>query len=68
MSSGDSEGVGHKDVKKDAVTFTKNIYDILVSDVTSSRVTISWDEGGHHANTHQRYKNALLWLSQNLKS
>lgn len=68
MSSGDSEGVGHKDRKKDAVTYTKKVYELLVSDVTSSRVTINWDEGGHHANTHKRYKDALLWFNHNLKN
>lgn len=68
MSSGDSEGVGHKDRKKDAVTYTKKVYELLVSDVTSSRVTITWDEGGHHANTHKRYKDALLWFNHNLKN
>ena len=67
MSSGDSEGVGHKDVKKDAVTYTKHIYENLVSDVSSSNVTITWDEGGHHANTYERYQNALRWLNNNLK-
>ena len=68
LSSGDSEGVGHKDRKKDAVTYTKKVYEFLVSDVTSSRVTINWDEGGHHANTHMRYKDALLWFNCNLKN
>ena len=68
MSSGDREGVGHKDIKKDAVTFTKNMYDILVSDLSSARVTITWDEGGHHDHTYDRYKNALLWLNDNLKN
>lgn len=68
VSSGDSEGVGHKDVKKDAVSYTKNIYDILVSKVTSSAVTISWDKGGHHDNTYERYQNALFWLNNNLKN
>lgn len=68
MSSGDSEGVGHKDRKKDAVTYTKKVYERLVSEVTSSRVTINWDEGGHHANTHKRYKDALLWFNHNLKN
>lgn len=66
ISSGDSEGVGHKDIKKDAVTYTKNIFDNLVLNLTSDRVTISWDEGGHHANTYERYKDALLWLNNNL--
>ncbi len=66
MSSGDSEGVGSKDIKEDAVTFTKNIYEFLVSDLTSTRVTISWDKGGHHNNTIERYKKGLLWLNQNL--
>ena len=68
MSSGESEGVGHNDIKKDAVTNTKKIYKILVADVSSSRVTITWDEGGHHANTFNRYKNALLWFNNNLKN
>lgn len=68
MSSGDSEGVGSKDIKKDAVTYTKKIYDILVSDLTSPKVTLTWDEGGHHNNTYKRYENALLWLNQNLKN
>lgn len=68
MSSGESEGVGHNDIKKDAVTNTKKIYEILVADVSSSRVTITWDEGGHHANTFNRYKNALLWFNNNLKN
>lgn len=68
MSSGESEGVGHNDIKKDAVTNTKKIYEILVADVSSSRVTITWDEGGHHANTYNRYKNALLWFNNNLKN
>lgn len=67
MSSGDREGVGHKDIKKDAVMFTKNIYDILVADLSSERVSILWDEGGHHSNTFDRYKNAFLWLNDNLK-
>lgn len=68
MSSGNSEGVGHKDIKKDAVTYTKQIYEILVSNVSSSKVTITWDEGGHHANTTKRYHDALLWLNNNLKN
>ncbi len=67
ISSGDSEGVGQNDIKKDAVIYTKEIFDILVSYVTSERVTISWDKGGHHANVYQRYKDALLWLNYNLK-
>lgn len=67
MSSGDSEGVGHKDIKQEAVMLTKRIYDILVSDLTALRITISWDEGGHHANTYNRYKNAILWLDGNFK-
>jgi predicted alpha/beta superfamily hydrolase len=66
MSSGDSEGVGSKDIKKDAVIYTKNIYDILVSELTSDRVTLTWDKGGHHNNTNERYKNALLWLNHSL--
>lgn len=68
MSSGDSEGVGSKDVKKDAVIYTKNIYQFLVSNFTTNRVTISWDKGGHHSNTYKRYENALLWLNLNLKN
>lgn len=68
LSSGDSEGVGHKDIKKDAVTYTKNIYDILVSKVSSTGVSISWDKGGHHDNRYERYQNALLWLNNNLKN
>ncbi|WP_455716389.1 alpha/beta hydrolase [Anaerosporobacter sp.] len=68
MSSGDSEGVGHKDIKKDAVACTSKIYDILVSKVSTQRVTISWDKGGHHDNAYQRYQNAMLWLNNNLKS
>lgn len=68
ISSGDSEGVGHKDIKKDAVAYTKEIYNKLASDLTTDKVTIYWDEGGHHDNTYQRYKNALLWLNNNLKS
>ena len=67
MSSGDREGVGHKDIKKDAVMFTKNMYDILVAELGSDRVSILWDEGGHHSNTFHRYKNAFLWLNENLK-
>ena len=68
MSSGDREGVGHKDIKKDAVTFTKKVYDILVSDLDQFSVTMSWDEGGHHDNTSDRYKKALLWLDKNLRA
>ena len=67
MSSGDREGVGHKDIKKDAVSFTKKMYEILVSDLNDLNVTISWDEGGHHDNTSNRYKKALLWLNENLR-
>lgn len=67
MSSGDREGVGHKDIKKDAVAYTKKVYEILVSKLSTSSVTITWDEGGHHANTSTRYKNAFLWLNNNLK-
>lgn len=66
LSSGDSEGVGSKDIKKDAVIYTKQIYEVLVSDLTPPRVTLSWDKGGHHNNTKERYKNALLWLNHNL--
>lgn len=66
ISSGDSEGVGQKDIKKDALLFTKNMYEILVSNVTSSNVDIVWDEGGHHNNKDSRYRNALIWLNKNL--
>lgn len=67
ISSGKTEGVGHKDIKKDAVSCTMKIYDNLSEDLTSDALTISWDEGGHHENAHQRYKNALLWLNRNLE-
>ena len=66
LSSGDREGVGHKDIKKDAVSCTNKIYDNLVNDLSKSRITINWDEGGHHSNGYERYKNALLWLNQTL--
>lgn len=63
-SSGEDEGAGQKDIKKDAALFTQTMYDITVDSHTTSNVTIEWDKGGHHDNRLERHKKALLWFNE----
>lgn len=66
LSSGDSEGLGHKDIKKDAVLNTKQLYEVLQNQLGSDRVELHFDEGGHHNNKELRYEKALRWMNETL--
>jgi predicted alpha/beta superfamily hydrolase len=62
LSSGNKEGVGETDIKKEAISSTKRIYDVVIRELSTSRVTLRWDDGDHHDHRLERYNNALLWL------
>ena len=66
LSSGKMEGVGHKDIKKEAVSCTETIAGLLSDLLSDSSLTLSWDDGGHHDFKKERYQNALHWLSKTL--
>ncbi len=66
MSSGKTEGAGHKDIKQNAVPLTKKVYGILSQRYTDQRVIMSWDDGGHHEHLEKRYTDAFAWLENKL--
>lgn len=66
LSSGDREGEGHKDIKKDAVLFTKEIHGLL-ENITSNKIILNWHEGGHHNKKEEKYQGALLWFQEHLQ-
>lgn len=66
LSSGDSEGIGHKDIKKDAVEKTKEMYGIIQDKLGENRCILQFDEGGHHNNREERYKTAIQWINKEL--
>lgn len=65
LSSGDSEGLGHNDIKKDSVLYTREIHHLL-EEHTSSKVVLQWHTGGHHDNKEDRYRDMLLWFESKL--
>lgn len=62
LSSGNKEGVGDNDIKKNAVSSTKGIYEYAVKELTASQVTLLWDDGNHHDYRIERYQKAMVWL------
>lgn len=68
LSSGRKEGVGAKDIKKNAITSTQLIYEYAIKELSTSQVTLLWDDGDHHDYHLERYKKALLWLATQMKN
>lgn len=66
MSSGKTEGVGHKDIKQNAVPLTKKVWGTLSQRYTDQQVIMFWDEGGHHEQLEKRYTDAFAWLENKL--
>lgn len=65
LSSGDSEGKGHNDIKKASVLFTSEIHGLLESKVRS-KIVLKWHEGGHHEKKAEKYRDTLIWFQDSL--
>jgi predicted alpha/beta superfamily hydrolase len=66
LSSGTKEGSDAKDLKRNAIQNTKQTYIALKQYLGEKRVTLDWDEGGHHHNLIPRFQKAFAFISTHI--
>ena len=57
---GETEGLGHEDVKQFVTTYNQEIIEFLSQHPRTCHITAHWDPGAHHENLPSRYQKAIL--------
>ena len=66
LSSGEDEGKGSHDIKKNAAQATKDTYEALINHLPQGNIEMQWTPYGHHENIPLKLSGALAYLDKQL--
>jgi predicted alpha/beta superfamily hydrolase len=66
LSSGEDEGKGSHDIKKNAAQATKDTYEALINHLPQGNIEMQWNPYGHHENIPLKLSGALAYLDKQL--
>ncbi|WP_349946009.1 alpha/beta hydrolase-fold protein [Lacrimispora sp. BS-2] len=64
LSSGEDEGKGAHDIKRNAAQATKDTYEALINHLPQCNIEMQWNPYGHHENIPLKLSGALTYLDK----